>query len=77
MIENPKRDTRNRADMRPKSQWILYVVAITCCLLALVGGLSFPLVNQGLLNIIMYEAMVLLVTFGLLLLIYKKALPDT
>lgn len=77
MIENPKSDTRLRDYMRLKPQWILYLVAIICCVLALVGGLSYPLVNQGLLNIIAYEAAVILVTLGLLLLVYKKGLPDT
>lgn len=77
ITENPKRGTRFRDDMRLQSQWILYLVAIACCILALIGGLSYPLVNQGLLNIIMYEAAVLLVTFGILLLIYKKGLPES
>ncbi|MFW9910845.1 MAG: hypothetical protein ACFFEU_00090 [Candidatus Thorarchaeota archaeon] len=77
MTENPKSDTHFRDYMRLKSQWIIYLVAIICCLLAFVGGLSYPLVNQGLLNIIAYEAAVILVTFGLLLLIHKKGLPDT
>jgi hypothetical protein len=77
MTENPKRDINNHVDMRPKLQWILYLVAIICCFLALLGGLSYPLINQGLLEIIMYEAVVLLVTFGILLLVYKRALPET
>ena len=77
MTENPKSDTDTRGCMHLKPQWIFYLVAIVCCVLALVGGLSYPLVNQGLLNIIAYEAAVILVTFGLLLLIYKKGLPDT
>ncbi|MHA2020248.1 MAG: hypothetical protein ACW98J_00265 [Candidatus Thorarchaeota archaeon] len=63
--------------MRLQSQWILYLVAITCCFFALVGALSYPLFNQDLLYIIMYEAAVLLGTFGLLFLIYKKGLPET
>ena len=77
ITENPKREAHTRDDMRLQSQWILYIVAIACCLFALVGGLSYPLVRQGLLNIIMYEAVVLLVTFGILFLIYKKGLPET
>ncbi|MHA1938660.1 MAG: hypothetical protein ACW97O_10670 [Candidatus Thorarchaeota archaeon] len=77
MTENTKSNTRNHDCMRLQLQWILYLVAIICCFLALLGGLSYPLVNQGLPNIIVYEAAVLLVTFGILLLVYKKGLPDT
>ncbi|MFW9966616.1 MAG: hypothetical protein ACFFEA_05625 [Candidatus Thorarchaeota archaeon] len=77
MTENPKRSVHNHVDMRPKSQWILYLVAIICCFLAIVGGLSYPLINQGFLEIIMYEALVFLVTFGILFLVYKRALPET
>jgi hypothetical protein len=77
MIENPKSNTGSRDYMRLKPQWIFYLVAIICCGLALVGGLSYPLVNQGFLNIIAYEAVVILVTSGLLLLVYKKGPPDT
>jgi len=77
MTENPKRDINNHVDMSLKLKWILYLVAIICCFLAIVGGLSYPLINQGLLEIMMYEAVVFLVTFGILLLVYKRALPET
>ncbi|MFW9887173.1 MAG: hypothetical protein ACFFER_03265 [Candidatus Thorarchaeota archaeon] len=76
MTENPKSEAHIREYMRLRPQWIIYFVAVICCVLAVVGGLSYPLVNQGLLNIIAYEAAVILVTLVLLLLIHKRGLPD-
>lgn len=63
--------------MRPTSQWILYLALIACCALALVGGFSPPLIEQGLVNILLYELFLFICIGGILFLIYKKGLPGT
>ena len=62
--------------MQPKSQWIIIVGAIACIVLAIVGGLSYPLINQSLVDIILFEIPVFIGVAAIMFLIYKKGLPD-
>ena len=77
MIENPKRVIYRQFIMRPKSEWILYLALVACCALAVVGGLSSPLIEQGPVNILLYEIFLFICIGGILFLICRKGLPGT
>ncbi|MFQ5832935.1 MAG: hypothetical protein ACE5H4_09555 [Candidatus Thorarchaeota archaeon] len=74
--ENPKRGHHPVLAMRPRAQWFIYLTAIVCSVLAILGGVSYPLNTQGLPYIILYELGLFVGVFSLLLLIYHKALPE-
>jgi hypothetical protein len=63
--------------MRPKVQWFVYLAAIVCVILAVLGGLTYPLSGAGLPSIIAYEVGIFIGIFGILLLVHQKALPDS
>ncbi len=62
--------------MHPRVQWLIYLAVIVCSVLAIWGGMSYPLSTQGLPYIILYELGVFIGIFSLLLLIHYKALPE-
>ncbi|MFW9799717.1 MAG: hypothetical protein ACFFD9_04730 [Candidatus Thorarchaeota archaeon] len=74
--ENPKRGHHTVLAMRPRAQWVIYLAVIVCSVLAVWGGLSYPLVTQGLPYIILYELGLFIGMFSLLFLIYYKGLPE-
>lgn len=58
-------------------QYILIATGIVTVALSLAGGLMYPLANQGILTIIIYEVVVFLGIAGLLMLIYRKGMDDS
>ncbi|MFW9943387.1 MAG: hypothetical protein ACFFB7_00150 [Candidatus Sifarchaeia archaeon] len=63
--------------MRPRAQWFIYIAAVVCLVLAVLGGLSYPLSGAGLPSIIAYEVGIFIGIFGILFLVHRKALPDS
>ena len=63
--------------MHPKSQWIIIAGAVACIALAIIGGISYPLINQGIVDIILFEIPVFIGVAAIMFLIYKKGLPDS
>ncbi|MFX1264057.1 MAG: hypothetical protein ACFFH0_01650 [Promethearchaeota archaeon] len=63
--------------MPPRAQWLIYLAAIVCLVLAILGGLSYPLSGAELPSIIAYEVGIFIGIFGILFLIHQKALPDS
>ena len=57
-------------------QIVLVIAGIIAISLGLIGGLSYPLVNEGILNIILYEILVILGISGFLLLINNRGLEE-
>jgi hypothetical protein len=62
--------------METGREWILIVTMVVCIALGFVGVLMYPLNEQNILVIILYESLLLLVTFGILRLIQKRGLED-
>jgi len=62
--------------METGREWILAVTMIVCIVLGLIGALMYPLNEQNILIIILYELMLILVTYGILRLIQKRGLED-
>lgn len=58
-------------------QYIVIVTGIITVALSLAGGLMYPLANQGILTVIIYEVVVFLGIAGLLMLIYRKGMDDS
>jgi hypothetical protein len=58
-------------------QYILIAAGIITVALSLAGGLMYPLVNQGILTIVIYEIVVILGISALLMLIYRKGMEDS
>ncbi|MHA2377950.1 MAG: hypothetical protein ACXADO_00465 [Candidatus Thorarchaeota archaeon] len=63
--------------MRLRAQWLVYFAAVVCSILAILGGLSYPLSNAELPYVIAYELGILLGIFGILILVHQKALPES
>ena len=57
-------------------QYILIVAGIIAIALGIIGGMSYPLVNEGILNIILYEILIILGISGCLLLINNRGLEE-
>jgi hypothetical protein len=63
--------------MRPNSRWIIITGTIICIILAIWGGLSYPLTGQGIVDIILYEIPVFIGVAAISVLIYMKGAPDS
>ena len=63
--------------MSPKREWIVIFGWVICIGLALTGSMYYPLAGQGVLAVLAYETVVIFLTTGITLLVYKKALPGT
>jgi hypothetical protein len=57
-------------------KWITILTGAICVFLALWGGLSYPLSGWGLLQVIAYESILLLLIYGVLRLVYNRAILD-
>ncbi|MFX1484850.1 MAG: hypothetical protein ACFFCP_16860 [Promethearchaeota archaeon] len=62
--------------METGREWILVVTMIVCAVLGFAGALLYPLNEQNILVIVLYESLLLLITFGILRLIQKRGLED-
>ena len=62
--------------METGREWILVITLIVCIALGFTGALMYPLNEQGILVIVLYEILLILVTFGILRLIQKRGLED-
>ncbi|MGY5876361.1 MAG: hypothetical protein RTU30_11500 [Candidatus Thorarchaeota archaeon] len=63
--------------MSPNRKWILYIAGVFCIILAVIGGISYPLTEeQGLLDQIIYTVGISIGAFLILLLVYFRGLPD-
>jgi heme A synthase len=60
----------------PERNWIIYLAAIICAVLALAGGLMYPMNLRDPLEIILFEVVTFLILFALVFLIYQRGLPD-
>ncbi len=63
--------------MSPNSRWIIVAGAIICIILAIWGGLSYPLTGQGIVDIILYEIPVFIGVIAISFLIYVKGAPES
>jgi len=57
-------------------QYILIITGMIAISLGIIGGMSYPLVNNGILSIILYESLIILGVSGLLLLINARGLEE-
>ncbi len=60
----------------PDRYWIVYLAAIICIVLILAGGFMYPLNQRDPLEIVLFEIVSIVIIIALMLLIYKKGLPD-
>ena len=56
--------------------WILYITAIVCVILTLVGNFMYPLNEMDILYILAFDVALILGVFGILRLIQKRGLED-
>ncbi|NHI84169.1 MAG: hypothetical protein EAX81_07705 [Candidatus Thorarchaeota archaeon] len=63
--------------MRPRSEWVIYAGVMACIALAIVGGFSYPLIEQGPMAIILFETPVLIGMIAIFILIYKMGPPGS
>lgn len=56
--------------------WIIYLAAIICIGLVLVGGLMYPMNLRDPLEIILFEVVSLVIIIAIIRLIYVRGLPD-
>jgi amino acid transporter len=61
-------------DNSPK--WATIAVALICAALALYSATLYPVNSWGLLELIAYEGILLLLLFGVLYLVYNRALQN-
>ncbi|MGY5854718.1 MAG: hypothetical protein RTU92_14205 [Candidatus Thorarchaeota archaeon] len=58
-------------------KWILYIAGALCIVLAVIGGISYPLTEeQGLIDQIIYIVGISVGVLLILLLVYFRGLPD-
>jgi hypothetical protein len=58
-------------------KWILYIALAVCIILAVIGGISYPLTEeQGLLDQIIYTVGISIGAILIFLLVYFRGLPD-
>lgn len=57
-------------------KWATILTGIVCIMLAFSGSLIYPLTGWGLLEIIAYEFVLILLTYGILRLVYNRALLE-
>jgi hypothetical protein len=62
--------------METGREWILAITFVVCIVLGSLGALMYPLNEQGILVILLYEFLLILVVFGILRLIQKRGLED-
>ncbi len=62
--------------MSPNKRWILYIAAIICIALALIGGMMYPLNQLDIISILAYEVVVIFFMLAIIKLIYDRGLPD-
>lgn len=60
----------------PDRYWIVYLAAIICTVLVLAGCLMYPMNQRDPLEIVLFEIVSMAIVIALMLLIYKKGLPD-
>lgn len=57
-------------------KWATVFTGLVCVALALWGSLSYPLTGWSVLEIIAYEFVLVLSTYGILRLVYNRAILD-
>lgn len=57
-------------------KWAAVFTGVVCLALALWGALSYPLTGWNLLEIAVYEFVLLVVIYGVLRLVYNRAILD-
>lgn len=62
--------------MSPNRHWIIIVGGAICIILTILGVISYPADNQGILEIIGYSIGIPLGILGILLLVYFRGLPE-
>ncbi len=60
----------------PPHKDIYYIVGITCMILAMSGGLMYPLNTMDILWIILYEMTIFFSISGILFLIYREGFEE-
>lgn len=60
----------------PPQKVVYQIVGIVCMILAMLGGLMYPLNTMDILWIILYEITVFLSISGILLLIYRQGFEE-
>ncbi len=60
----------------PPHKTVYQIVGIICMILAMLGGLMYPLNTMDILWIILYELTILLSISGILLLIYRQGFGE-
>ncbi|TXT56915.1 MAG: hypothetical protein BAJATHORv1_20513 [Candidatus Thorarchaeota archaeon] len=61
--------------MKPTRHWILGIAGVICIMLAVIGGMSYPLTEEPLLTVILYELVIIPPIFCILYLAYRRGLP--
>lgn len=62
--------------MENLSKWATITVGIICAAIALFSATLYPVNSWGLLELIAYEGILLLLLFGILRLVYQRALVE-
>jgi hypothetical protein len=55
-------------------KWTTVLTGVICAALALWGGFSYPLTGWSILEVAAYEVALLLLTYGILRLVYNRAI---
>ncbi|MBD3405533.1 MAG: hypothetical protein GF411_05280 [Candidatus Lokiarchaeota archaeon] len=61
--------------MKPTRHWILGIAGVICVIFAAIGGMSYPLTEEPLLSVLLYEILILPPIFCILYLAYRRGLP--
>ena len=57
-------------------KWATILTGLLCIVLGIIGSLMYPLTEWGILEILGYEVMLFLLTYGILRLVYNRALSQ-